>query len=86
MICDYLLDFEIKLIEPTYTINIYVGDVLIRKLGAYQIIQNDLLKAYLLAMKLEKADPQKGSVTIKSRDKTTHIEARLDSKEKLIIL
>tara|TARA_B100000579_G_scaffold431498_1_gene446645 strand:- start:1707 stop:1967 length:261 start_codon:yes stop_codon:yes gene_type:complete len=86
MICDYLLDFEIKLIEPTYTIDVYAGDVLIRKLGAYQIIENDLLKAYLLAMKLEKADPQKGSVTIKSRDKTTHIEARLDSKEKLIIL
>ena len=85
MICDYLLDFEIKLVEPTYTIKVYNQDVLVRTIGAYQVIQADLLKGFLLAMKLAKVDPKKGKLVVESKDKQTYIEAVLSETEKLVI-
>ena len=86
-VCDYLLDFDIKLIDPTYKIKVYsnYGLTLVRQLGAYQIIDLDLLKAYLLAMKLAKQDPLSGKAIITSKDNRTYIEVTLNKKEKLVI-
>lgn len=82
-ICDYLLDFETKLVDPTYKIKIYVDARLIRQLGAYQIIDLDLLKGYLLAMKLENIKPADGRLVIETRNGEVITEMTLDSKENL---
>jgi hypothetical protein len=85
-ICDYLLDFDIRVVDPTYKIKIFSNDMLIRQLGAYHIIDNDLLRSYLLAMKLAGQDPSLGKVIITSRDSKTYIELLWDKKEKLVII
>ena len=85
-ICDYLLDFSIKVIDPTYKIKIFSNDMLIRHLGAYHVIDNDLLKSYLLTMKLADQDPDLGKVIITSKDNKTYIELLWDKKEKLVII
>ena len=84
-VCDYLPDFNVKLIDPTYKVKVYSNNKLVRQLGAYQIINLDLLKAYLLAMKLAKQDPLLGKAIVTSRDNKTYIELSLDKKEKLVI-
>jgi len=82
-ICDYLLDFDTKLVDPTYKIKVYVEATLVRQLGAYQIIDLDLLKGYLLAMKLENTKPADGRLVIETRNGEVITEMTLDNNENL---
>ena len=65
-IYDYILDFDVKIVDPVYAVKIYYCGRLVRKLGSYQLHYPDLVKAYLLVMKIENLDPKHGKLILKA--------------------